>query len=199
MKRKKTSRFFVSSGSSFNLITILEWDESMKLSSRKLSLGIFIFLSSIFTSFPFNARHGGKATQSYGLIFNIVVNHGVEKVYFLCKFKLGACREKMSCSKYPIITRMELFTSPHQRIWVFCVKLHKEKLFWYFVWQGHIRWVMPFHQKIFRLMMKVDFSFILWKICYFFILTLILFIRVWFIEFEIVCCHRIMIPFLYIK
>ena len=136
----------------------------MKLSSRKLSLGIFIFLSSIFTSFPFNDRHGGKATQSYGLIFNIVVNHGVEKVYFLCKFKLDACREKMSCLKYPIITRMELFTSPHQRIRVFCVKLHKEKLFWYFVWQGHIRWVMPYHQKIFCLMMKVDFSFMLYML-----------------------------------
>ena len=119
----------MSLGSSFELITILEQDESMKLSSRKLSLGIFIFLSSIFTTFPFNDRHGGKATQSYELIFNIVVNHGVEKVCFLCKFKLDACREKMSCLKYPIITRMELFTSPHQRIRVFCVKLHKEKLF----------------------------------------------------------------------
>ena len=163
----------------------------MKLSSRKLSLGIFIFLSSIFTTFPFNDRHGGKATQSYELIFNIVVNHGVENVYFLCKFKLDACREKMSCLKYPIITRMELFTSPHQRIRVFCVKLHKEKLFWYFVWQGHIRWVMPFHQKIFRLMMKVDFSFMLWIISYFFNSTFNFFIPVWFIQFEIVCCYRI--------
>ena len=175
--------------SSFNLITILEQDESMKLSSRKLSLGIFIFLSSIFTSFPFNDRHGGKATQSYGLIFNIVVNHGVEKVYFLCKFKLDACREKMSCLKYPIITRMELFTSPHQRIRVFCVKLHKEKLFWYFVWQGHIRWVMPFHKKYFVWWWKL--IFLLCFICYFFIWTFMLFIRVWFIEFEIVCCYRI--------
>ena len=80
-------------------------------------------------------------------------------------FKLDACREKMSCLKYPIITRVELFTSPHQRIRVFCVKLHKEKLFWYFVWQGHIRWVMPFHQKYFVWWWKLNFYFLIpWKI-----------------------------------
>ena len=41
----------------------------------------------------------------------------------------------------------------------------EKKLFWYVVWQGHIRWVMPFHQKYFVWWWKLNFSFLTcWKI-----------------------------------
>ena len=74
-------------------------------------------------------------------------------------FKLDACREKMSCLKYPIITRVELFTSPHQPIQFFCVKLHKEKTFLICRVTRAYKMSNAISSKIFCLMMKVEFYF----------------------------------------